>query len=120
MHQLRGRVGRSDKQSYCILLYDDKKLGKNTVRRLNIMKASNNGFTIAEEDLKIRGIGEVLGLKQSGQQDYLLADLNTDFYLFERAIYYAQNIVKNNEIDNYRLLLYLFGYYNFFDGNILN
>ena len=120
LHQLRGRVGRGDKQSYCILLYDDKKLGKNTVRRLNIMKASNNGFTIAEEDLKIRGIGEVLGLKQSGQQDYLLADLNTDFYLFERAIYYAQNIVKNNEVDNYRLLLYLFGYYNFFDGSILN
>ena len=120
LHQLRGRVGRGDKQSYCILLYGDKKLGKNTVRRLNIMKASNNGFTIAEEDLKIRGIGEVLGLKQSGQQDYLLADLNTDFYLFERAIYYAQNIVKNNEVDNYRLLLYLFGYYNFFDGSILN
>lgn len=120
LHQLRGRVGRGDKQSFCILLYDDKKVGKNTVKRLNIMKASDNGFTIAEEDLKIRGIGEVLGLKQSGQQDYLIADLNTDFYLFEQAIYYAQNVIKNKNLERYKLLLYLFGYNDFFNNNILN
>ena len=120
LHQLRGRVGRGDKQSYCILLYDDKKIGKNTIKRLNIMKATNNGFTIAEEDLKIRGVGEVLGLKQSGCQDYIIADLNTDFYLFEKAIYTAQNIIKNGKIKDYKLLLYLFGYIDLLDRNIIN
>ena len=113
LHQLRGRVGRGDKQSYCILLYNSKNGGKNTLRRLNIMRSTTNGFTIAEQDLKIRGIGEVMGLKQSGQQDYVVADLSDDFDLLEQAIYYAQNIVKNNEVSKYSLLLYLFGYANF-------
>ena len=111
LHQLRGRVGRGDKQSYCILLYDKNKVGVNTIKRLNIMRSSNNGFTIAEQDLKIRGIGEVLGLKQSGQQDYLMADLNTDFALFEKAIYTAQNVIKNKQLNRYMLLLYLFALY---------
>ena len=113
LHQLRGRVGRGDKQSYCILLYSNKNGGKNTLRRLNIMRSTTNGFTVAEQDLKIRGIGEVMGLKQSGQQDYVVADLSDDFDLLERAIYYAQNIIKNNEVSKYSLLLYLFGYANF-------
>ena len=120
LHQLRGRVGRGDKQSYCILLYDKNKVGVNTIKRLNIMRSSNNGFTIAEQDLKIRGIGEVLGLKQSGQQDYLMADLNTDFALFEKAIYTAQNVIKNKQLNRYMLLLYLFGYVDLLDKNILN
>ena len=120
LHQLRGRVGRGDKQSYCILLYDKNKVGINTVKRLNIMRSSNNGFVIAEQDLKIRGIGEVLGLKQSGQQDYIMADLNIDFALFEKAIYVAQNIIKNKQLDNYKLLLYLFGYMDLLDKNVLN
>lgn len=120
LHQLRGRVGRGDKQSYCILLYDNRNIGKNTVKRLNIMKSSSNGFVIAEQDLKIRGIGEVLGLKQSGQQDYIIADLDTDFPLFERAIYYSQYILKENKVQDFSLLLYLFGYTDFINKGILN
>ncbi len=110
LHQLRGRVGRGDKQSYCILLYNHKNGGQNTLRRLNIIRSTNNGFTIAEQDLKIRGIGEVMGLKQSGQQDYLVADLNNDFGLLEQAIHYSQQIIKNNNINKFINLLHIFGY----------
>lgn len=120
LHQLRGRVGRGDKQSYCILLCDYKNCGKNTIRRLNIMRATDNGFTIAEEDLKIRGIGEVIGIKQSGQQDYLIADLDEDYGLLEQAMYFVQNICKNSDFGKYRLLLYLFGYVGLLKREILN
>lgn len=113
LHQLRGRVGRGDKQSYCILLYDLKNCGQNTLKRLHIMKNTTDGFDIAEQDLKIRGIGEVMGIKQSGQQDYLIANLDNDFELLEQAIDYTQKIVQNNEISKYNLLLQLFGYANF-------
>ncbi len=120
LHQLRGRVGRGDKQSYCILLCDYKNCGKNTIRRLNIMRSTDNGFTIAEEDLKIRGIGEVIGVKQSGQQDYLVADLDEDYGLMEQAMYLVQNICKKGEFEKYKLLLNLFGYMGFLKKEILN
>ncbi len=120
LHQLRGRVGRGDKQSYCILLCDYKNCGKNTIKRLNIMRSTDNGFTIAEEDLKIRGIGEVMGIKQSGQQDYLVADLDEDYGLIEQAMYLVQNICKKGDFEKYKLLLNLFGYMVFLKKEILN
>ncbi len=120
LHQLRGRVGRGDKQSYCILLCDYKNCGKNTIRRLNIMRSTDNGFTIAEEDLKMRGVGEVMGIKQSGQQDYLIADLDKDYGLMEQAMFLVQNICKKGDFKNYKLLLYLFGYMNLLKKEILN
>ena len=74
LHQLRGRVGRGTKQSTCILLFDGP-LTENAKRRINVMKETNDGFKIAEEDLSIRGAGEILGTRQSGLPNFRLTDL---------------------------------------------
>ncbi len=120
LHQLRGRVGRGEKQSYCVLLYNTENCSKNTLRRLNIVRSTNNGFQIAEQDLKIRGIGEVMGLRQSGRQQYKIADLDRDFNLLSFAINYTQSAIKNNDINKYKILLDLFGYSNFINSRLLN
>ncbi len=121
MHQLRGRVGRGDKQSYCILFYE--KLGENSVKRMNILKNSSDGFFIAEEDLKLRGSGEVLGVRQSGFQEYLIADLSEHYGLLLEASKMARYIVGNRELLNsypIKVLLELFGYNDCLNGAILN
>ena len=121
LHQLRGRVGRGDKQSYCIFLYDTAKMGHNSFQRLSIMKNTTDGFKISEEDLKMRGIGEVLGLKQSGSDEYKIADLDKNFDLFEVACQQADKIIENGDIKKYLLLLYLFDYVDFIKNKeILN
>tara|TARA_B110000263_G_scaffold245437_1_gene255014 strand:- start:403 stop:2484 length:2082 start_codon:yes stop_codon:yes gene_type:complete len=113
LHQLRGRVGRSDLQSSCILLHKNS-IGENAKRRINKMKETNNGFEIAEEDLKIRGAGEVLGRKQSGLPSFKIADLSFDSDLLEDARSNSLNIItknpklENNEGVNLKDLLYLF------------
>ena len=113
LHQLRGRVGRSDLQSSCILLHKNS-IGENAKRRINKMKETNNGFEIAEEDLKIRGPGEVLGRKQSGLPSFKIADLSFDSDLLEDARNNSLNIItknpklENNEGVNLKDLLYLF------------
>ena len=73
LHQLRGRVGRGAVQSTCILLYK-KNLSENAKKRIQILKSSNDGFFIAEEDMKLRGFGDILGYQQSGIKDFKLAD----------------------------------------------
>jgi len=83
LHQLRGRVGRGSEQSYCILLSDGQ--GDETKRRMQAMTSTNDGFLIAEEDLSIRGPGEVLGLRQHGLPDLRIANLAEDIQLLERA-----------------------------------
>ena len=121
MHQLRGRVGRGYKQSYCILFYE--KLGENSVKRMNILKNSSDGFFIAEEDLKLRGSGEVLGVRQSGFQEYLIADLSEHYGLLLEASKMARYIVGNRELLNsypIKVLLELFGYNDCLNGAILN
>lgn len=120
LHQLRGRVGRGDKQSYCILLYDSSKISKTTVRRMQIMKNTNDGFIIAEEDLKIRGIGDIVGLKQSGIKDYKVADLDRDFDLLQEASILAENIVNEGKARNYVMLLYLFNYMDYLRSELMN
>ena len=74
LHQLRGRVGRGDKESYCILIHEDS-LSELSEKRLSIISESNDGFFIAEEDLKLRGPGDILGLSQTGQPSFTFYDL---------------------------------------------
>ena len=82
LHQLRGRVGRGNKDSTCILMFKNN-LSDNAKKRINILKETNDGITISEEDMKIRGFGDVLGFKQSGVKNFKLADPihNSDLFL---------------------------------------
>ncbi len=112
LHQLRGRVGRSDKKSFCILLYG-KKFGENQRHRLNILRQSNDGFFIAEEDLKMRGSGELVGSKQSGFPEFKIADLMFDSDLLKIANKQAKVILNSDpNLKNKTLqtLLKLFNY----------
>jgi len=84
LHQLRGRVGRGAEQSYCILV-TDYKLSADSKVRLNTMVRTNNGFEIAETDLKLRGPGDLMGTQQSGALDLLIADLGKDGLLLQQA-----------------------------------
>ncbi|MCF0146376.1 MAG: ATP-dependent DNA helicase RecG, partial [Eubacterium sp.] len=83
LHQLRGRVGRGDKQAYCIFLQGDGK--KETAKRLEILNRSNDGFEIAEEDLKLRGPGDLFGERQSGLLHFRIADIARDAALLRAA-----------------------------------
>ena len=88
LHQLRGRVGRGNKDSSCILMFKSN-LSENAKKRINILKQSNDGFLISEEDMRIRGFGDILGFKQSGIKNFKLADPihNSDLFLLaEREI----------------------------------
>lgn len=84
LHQLRGRVGRGSLQSYCFLVYDPP-LSKEALARLKAVRYSTDGFTIAEEDLKIRGPGQLLGTEQAGELRFRLADINRDISVLQEA-----------------------------------
>jgi ATP-dependent DNA helicase RecG len=92
LHQLRGRVGRGADQSYCILM-TDYKMSKESRQRINTMVKTNNGFDIAEADLKLRGPGDLMGTQQSGLLDLLIADLGKDAKILEAARTAAQAIL---------------------------
>ncbi len=95
LHQLRGRVGRGNVQSTCILLFEGP-LTENAKRRLKVMKETNDGFLIAEEDLDIRGAGEILGSKQSGIPNFRLSNLDKHKHILEEARGVAMDIVKED------------------------
>ena len=95
LHQLRGRIGRGMKDSICILLYD-KKLSNVAKNRLTTMKNTNDGFLISEKDLELRGPGELLGTRQSGEQSFRILDLNTHKDLVEIANNEAKLISNKN------------------------
>jgi ATP-dependent DNA helicase RecG len=84
LHQLRGRVGRGAARSTCLLLYDPP-LGETAQARLEIMRATEDGFRIAEEDLRLRGAGDLLGVQQSGLPRFRIADLETQAELMRMA-----------------------------------
>jgi len=108
LHQLRGRVGRGTAQGTCILLYK-KNLSENAKRRIKILKLSNDGFFIAEEDMKLRGFGDVLGYQQSGIKDFKLADPIQHEDLFSIAEENIKDIEQNeNNFKKYDFLLKLF------------
>ena len=98
LHQLRGRVGRSDLQSYCILYTASK--SQETRERLGIMAQTNDGFVIAEKDLQLRGPGEFLGTRQSGLPDLIISDIVRDAKILELARNEAIDFVKTHNIDN--------------------
>ncbi len=107
LHQLRGRVGRGDKQGTCILLFKEG-LSKNAIKRIKVLKVSNDGFFIANEDLKLRGFGDLIGFQQSGLKNFKFADPVIHEDLFKLAEKYVKNIkgyIKQNE---YSFLLKLF------------
>lgn len=95
LHQLRGRVGRGAEQSYCILMTDHK-LGADSKARIETMVRTNNGFEIAETDLKLRGPGDLMGTQQSGALDLLIADLGKDGELLKQAREEAQTMLEND------------------------
>ncbi|RLL47289.1 ATP-dependent DNA helicase RecG [Acinetobacter cumulans] len=95
LHQLRGRVGRGAKASFCALLYKNP-LSQNGQERLRIMRETNDGFIIAEKDLEIRGPGELLGTKQTGDMGFRVAKLERDDHLLNQAHYAAQQILKEH------------------------
>jgi ATP-dependent DNA helicase RecG len=113
LHQLRGRIGRGASKSSCLLLYQGP-LGEISRARLNIMRETDDGFRIAEEDLRLRGAGELLGTRQSGFPEFRLADLAVHGDLLAAARDDAQLIMnKDPDLDSergqaLRILLYLF------------
>jgi len=84
LHQLRGRVGRGAEQSYCILMTKDR-LGQDSKKRIQVMCETNDGFIIAEEDLKLRGPGDLDGTQQSGAVNLKLANITEDVHILEQA-----------------------------------
>lgn len=96
LHQLRGRVGRGSVASHCVLLYGSP-LGKTAKARLQVMRETNDGFIIAEKDLEIRGPGEVLGTRQTGDMQFKIADLQRDADLLPVIRQLAKNISLDSD-----------------------
>lgn len=98
LHQLRGRVGRGGHQSYCILVSGSS--GKETMERLEILNKSNDGFFIASEDLKLRGPGDLFGIRQSGDLEFKIGDIYQDASILKAA----NDLAKNLSNEEYCLL----------------
>ena len=95
LHQLRGRVGRGSDQSYCVLLYNSN-LSHKSKERLKIMRETSDGFELAERDLEMRGPGEILGARQTGDIQFRVANLMRDAHLIPRVKDVAQSILSND------------------------
>ncbi|GAC1371093.1 MAG: hypothetical protein NVSMB40_04690 [Aquirhabdus sp.] len=95
LHQLRGRVGRGNTASFCVLMYKSP-LSENGVERLSTLRNSTDGFVIAEKDLELRGPGEILGTRQTGLLGFRLVQLQRDQHLLPEAQKVAENMLKNH------------------------
>ena len=93
LHQLRGRVGRGEHQSYCIFVCGTK--SKEAMDRLEILNKSNDGFYIAEEDLKLRGPGDLFGIRQSGDLEFKIGNIYSDAAILKRAAEAARSLSDN-------------------------
>ena len=120
LHQLRGRVGRGTKQGVCILLFKDA-LSKNAIKRIKILKSTDDGFIISEEDMKLRGYGDIVGFQQSGSKYFRIADPVHHEDLFQLAEEQIKNIRENIEINKkYNFLLKLFDRAEIFNDQLVN
>ncbi len=106
LHQLRGRVGRGSRQGKCILLFKDN-LSKNSIQRIKILKKSSDGFLIAEEDMKMRGFGDIIGFQQSGEKFFKIADPINHADLFVYAENYLEKI-ENDNLEKFDFLIKLY------------
>lgn len=97
LHQLRGRVGRNDMQSYCYLISDYD------AERLKVLEESNDGFYISEQDFKLRGGGDIFGIRQSGEQSFKIANLNRDYKILMQCKSDAEEFLKSKNLDNYKV-----------------
>ncbi|MBN2868490.1 MAG: ATP-dependent DNA helicase RecG, partial [Flavobacteriaceae bacterium] len=95
LHQLRGRVGRGAEQSYCILMTGHK-LSENSKTRIQTMCQTNDGFEIAEVDLKLRGPGDIMGTQQSGVLNLRIADVVKDSNILQHARYWAKQVLTKD------------------------
>lgn len=96
LHQLRGRVGRNDMQSYCYLISDYD------AERLKVLEESNDGFYISEQDFKLRGGGDIFGIRQSGEQSFKVANLNRDYKILMQCKSDAEEFLKSKNLDDYK------------------
>ena len=109
LHQLRGRVGRGTRKSYCVLVSDTK--GENAIKRLKTMCATHDGYEIAETDLKLRGPGDFLrtnrnvGIRQSGVTDFPVADLCEDGEMLEKAFADATALMEAHKLSEFPALM---------------
>ncbi|NRA73793.1 MAG: ATP-dependent DNA helicase RecG [Rickettsiales bacterium] len=110
LHQLRGRIGRGNKASTCVLMFDEE-IGYVARKRLRTIKNSGDGFYIAEQDLKLRGGGEILGSKQSGLAEFKTVDFEKHYHLFNLVPEYADKIMKEGNLNKYIPLMKIFGYH---------
>ena len=108
LHQLRGRVGRGDRQSYCFLV-TSRSVGEEAIKRLKVLESTNDGFRIAEADLQFRGPGEIFGTRQSGLGDFKVADLRRDYEILKIAREEARKLIEENPdlkgLDNLKELM---------------
>ena len=98
LHQLRGRVGRNSYDNYCVLI------GNKDNERLKIMETTCDGFEISESDFKLRGSGDLFGVKQSGDMNFKIADLKKDYKILEKANYDALEFIKKGNLDKNKVL----------------
>ena len=117
LHQLRGRIGRGNKQGVCILLFKEG-LSKNAIKRIKTLKESDDGFYIAEEDMRLRGFGDIIGYQQSGIKNFKFADPIVHKDLFVLAEEYVKKIDINVNESKYTFLLKLFDKAEIINQNI--
>ena len=108
LHQLRGRVGRGAEKSYCVLMTGDE-ISNESEKRMKTMVRTNDGFEIAEADLKLRGPGDLLGTQQSGLLDLKIADLSKDYQVVDMARTVAKKLLIKDpsiELEEHNMIRY--------------